>query len=73
VILLEVNPAFVDEPEIIYEKFYKIKYTSIFTWFSIFGIKHYHWLCDLIRQLPPNRKVNYLVHTIQCILDFLEL
>jgi hypothetical protein len=28
-------------------------------------------LCDLIRQLPPNSKGDYLVRTIRRILDFL--
>ncbi len=50
---------------------YEIKNTSIFAWFSIPGIGHYHWLCDLIRQLPPNSKGDYLVRTIRRILDFL--
>jgi hypothetical protein len=73
VILSEVNLIFVDEPEIVSEVFYKIEYISIFAWFLIPGVKHYHWLCDLIRQLPSNKKVNYLVHTIRCILNFLKL
>ncbi len=34
-ILLKVDLAFDDEPEIVYKGFYKTKYISIFVWFSI--------------------------------------
>jgi hypothetical protein len=64
VILLQVDLAFADEPEIIYEGFYEIEDTSIFAWFSILNIGHYHWLRRSIHQLPPNSKANYLVCTI---------
>jgi len=37
-ILLKVNPAYVDELQIVYENFYEI---SIFAWSSILGIGHY--------------------------------
>ncbi len=42
--LLQVDPAFGDELEIIYEGYYEIEDTSIFAWFSIPGIGHYRWL-----------------------------
>jgi hypothetical protein len=71
VILLQVDPGFGNELEIVYEGFYKTKDTSIFAWSSIFGIGHHRWLRNLIRQLPPNNKVDYLICTIQHILDFL--
>jgi len=70
-ILLQVDPTFGDEPEIICEGCYEIEDTSIFTWFSIPRIGHYHWLCNLIRALFLNSKVDYLVRTIRRILDFL--
>ncbi len=70
-ILLQINPAFGDKPETIYEGCYEIKDTSIFAWSLIPDIGHYRWLCNSIHQLPPNSKVNYLICTIQCILDFL--
>ncbi len=70
-ILLQVNPVSGDKPEIVYKSCYETKDTSIFTWFSIPGVGHYRWLCSLIRQLPLNSKVNYLVRTIRHILDFL--
>jgi hypothetical protein len=73
VILLQINFTFDDELETIYEGFYEIKNSSIFAWSSIPGVGHYCWLHDLIRQLLFNNKVNYLVHTIQHILDFLQL
>ncbi len=73
VILLQVDPAFGDELEIVYEGCYEIEDTSIFTWVSILGVGHYHWLHGPIRRLPPNSKVDYLVHTIRCILYFLQL
>jgi hypothetical protein len=56
VILLQVNPASDDEFEIVYKGFYKTKVTFIFAQSLIFGVGHYHWLCGLIRQLPPNSK-----------------
>jgi hypothetical protein len=73
VILLQVDPASDDEPEIVCEGCYEIKNTYIFAWSSVPGVGHYHWLCGPIRLLPPNSKVDYLVHTIRRILDFLQL
>jgi hypothetical protein len=72
-ILLQVNPASNDEPEIVYEGCYESKDTSIFAWSSVPGVGHYHWLRSPIRQLPFNSKVDYLVRTIRRILDFLQL
>ncbi len=63
-ILLQVDPASNDEPETVYEGCYEIKDTSIFTWSSIPGIGHYHWLRGQIRRLLPNGKVDYVVRTI---------
>ncbi len=73
VILLQVDPTSCDELETVYEGYYEIEYTSIFAWSLILGVEHYCWLCGLIRRLPPNTKANYLVRTIQRILDFLQL
>ncbi len=72
-ILLQVDPASDDEPETIYEGCYKIENVYIFAWSSILVIGHYRWLHGLIRQLPPNSKTDYLIHTIRRILDFLQL
>ncbi len=47
-ILLQVNPAFSDEPKIVYEGYYKTKNTFIFAWSSIPDIGHYRWLRNLI-------------------------
>jgi len=41
VILLQVDPASGDEPEIVYEGCYETEDTSIFAWFSVPGIGHY--------------------------------
>jgi hypothetical protein len=73
VILLQVNPAFGDEHETVYENCYEIEDTSIFAWSSIPGVGHYHWLHSPIRRLPPNTKIDYLVRTIRRILNFLQL
>jgi hypothetical protein len=73
VILLQIDPTSSDEPEIVYEGCYKTKYTFIFAWFSIPSVGHYHWLCSPIHRLPLNNKVDYLVCTIRCILNFLQL
>ncbi len=70
-ILLQVDPASGDELETIYEGYYETKNTSIFTWSSIPDIGHYRWLRSAIRQPSLNSKANYLVCTIQRILDFL--
>jgi hypothetical protein len=43
-ILLQINPIFGDELEIVYEGYYETKNTSIFAWFLILGIEHYCWL-----------------------------
>jgi len=64
VILLQVNFASGDEFETVCEVCYKTKDTSIFTWFSIPNIGHYHWLCGPICRLLPNSKTYYLVRTI---------
>jgi hypothetical protein len=73
VILLQVDHTFGDEPKTICEGGYETKNTSIFAWSSILGIGHYHWLHDLICRLPFNSKADYLVRTIQRIIDFLQL
>jgi len=73
VILLQVDPTSGDEFKIVYEGCYKIENTFIFAWFSIPGIGHYHWLHGSIHRLPHNTKVDYLVHTIRHILNFLQL
>jgi len=70
VILLQVDPTSGDESETVCEGCYKTKDTSIFAWSLVPGVGHYRWLCGLIRQLPPNSKVDYLIRTIRCILDF---
>jgi hypothetical protein len=72
-ILLQVNPVFVDELEIVCEGCYEIEDTFIFTWSSVLSVGHYRWLRGSIRRLPPNSKVDYLVRTIRRILDFLQL
>ncbi len=72
-ILLQVNLVFGDELETVRESCYKIENTSIFAWSSILGVGHYCWLHSPIRQLPLNNKEDYLMRTIQRILDFLQL
>jgi hypothetical protein len=71
VILLQVDPAPGDEPKTFCEGCYEIEDFYIFAWFSVFGVGHYHWLHGPICRLPPNSKVDYVVCTIQRILDFL--
>jgi hypothetical protein len=73
VILLQVDPASGDEPETVCEGCYKTEDTSSFAWSSGPSVGHYRWLHGLIRRLPPNSKADYLVRTIRCILDFLQL
>jgi hypothetical protein len=73
VILLQVNPAFDDESEIVYEGYYKTDDTFIFAWSSVLGVGHYRWLHRPIRRLLLNGEADYLVRTIRRILDFLQL
>jgi hypothetical protein len=73
VILLQVDPAFDDEPETVCEGCYETEDTSIFAWSLVLGIGHYRWLRGSIRRLPPNSKADYLVRIIRRILDFLQL
>jgi hypothetical protein len=73
VIVLQVDPAFGDEPETVYEGCYETEDIFIFAWFSVPSVGHYRWLHGPIRRLPPNNKVDYLVCTIWRILDFLQL
>jgi hypothetical protein len=73
VILLQVDPTFDDEPEIVCEGYYETEDTSIFAWSSVPGVGHYRWLRGPIRRLPPNNKANYLGCTIRRILYFLQL
>jgi hypothetical protein len=73
VILLQVNRTFGDELETVCEGCYKTGDTSILAWFLIPSFGHYRWLCSPIHWLPLNSKVDYLVHTIWRILDFLQL
>jgi hypothetical protein len=46
--LLQIDPTFDDELEIVYEGCCKIENTSIFTWSSIPSVGHHCWLCSLI-------------------------
>ncbi len=50
VILLQVDPTFGDELEIVYDGFYKTKDISTITWSSIPNVEHYHWLRSLIHH-----------------------
>ncbi len=52
VILLQVDPTSSEEPETVYEGFYETGDISIFAWFSVPSVGHYHWLHDSIRRLP---------------------
>ncbi len=70
VILLQVDPASSDKPEIVYEGFCKTRDTSIFAWSSIPDVGHYCWLHGPVRRLPPNNKA---ICTIRRILYFLQL
>ncbi len=72
-ILLQVDPASGDKPETICEGCYEIEDTFIFAWSLVPGVGHYRWLRSPIRRLLPNSKADYLVRTIQRILDFLQL
>ncbi len=73
VILLQVDPASDDESETVCEGYYETEDTFIFVWSSVLDVGHYRWLRGPIRRLPPNNKADYLVRTIQRILDFLQL
>jgi hypothetical protein len=73
VILLQVDLTFGDEPKTVCDDCYETKDTSIFAWSLVLDIGHYRWLCGLIHRLFPNNKANYLVRTIQHILDFFQL
>ncbi len=64
VILLQVDLASGDEPEIVCEGFYETGYTSIVAWFSILDVGHYRWLHSPICRLHSNSKVDYLIRTI---------
>jgi len=73
VILLQVDPTSDDKPKTVCEGCYETEDTSIFAWSSVLGVGHYRWLRGPIHRLPPNSKADYLVRTIRCILDFLQL
>ncbi len=73
VILLQIDPTSSDEPINVCEGYYEIKDISIFAWSSVPNVGHYCWLCGLIRRLPPNSKVDYLICIIRHILDVLQL
>ncbi len=49
VILLQVDPAFSDEPETICESYYEIEDIFIFAWSLVPDVRHYRWLRSLIR------------------------
>ncbi len=72
-ILLQINHISSDEPEIVYEGYYEIKDTSIFSWSLIARVEHDHWLHGSIHRLPPNSQADYLIHIILHIVDFLRL
>jgi hypothetical protein len=70
-ILLQVDPTSNDEPKTACEGYYQTEDIFIFARSSILGIGHYSWLHNLIHRLPLNNKADYLVRTIQRILNFL--
>ncbi len=70
-ILLQIDVASGDEPETICGGCYETKDISIFAWSLVPSVGHYRWLHNSIRRLPFNNKTDYLVRTIQCILNFL--
>ncbi len=72
-ILLQIDPTFGDEPKTVYEGYYETENIFIFAWSSILGVGHYRWLHGLIRRLPPNSKVDYLVRAIRRIINFSQL
>lgn len=65
--------VFSNELEIACKGFNESEDILIFEWSSIPSIRHYYWLHDSIHWILFNNKVNYLVHTIWRILDFLQL
>jgi len=73
VILLQVNLTSSNENETICEGCYESEDTFIFAWFLVPDVGHYCWLHNPICRLFPNSKADYLVRTIQCILDFQQL
>jgi hypothetical protein len=64
VILLQVDPAFDDEPETVCEGCYETKDIFIFAWSSVPNVGHYRWLHGPICRLPFNNKADYLIRTI---------
>jgi hypothetical protein len=64
VILLQVDPASGDEPEIVCEGCYETEDTFIFAWSSVLDVGHYRWLRGPICRLPHNSKADYVVRTI---------
>ncbi len=70
-ILLQIDLISSDELKTICEGCYEIENTSIFAWSLVPCVGHYCWLHSSIRQLSPNSKVDYLVHIIQHIVNFL--
>jgi hypothetical protein len=48
VILLQVDPAFGNEPETVCEGCYETENISIFAWSSVPDVGHYRWLRSLI-------------------------
>jgi hypothetical protein len=70
-ILLQINHASSNEPEIICEGCYETKDTFVFAWSSISGIGCYHWLRGPIHRMPYNGEANYLVRIIWHILNLL--
>jgi len=48
VLMLEVKPIVDDEFEILYKCIYESGETTMLMWFSILGVNHYWWLCNMI-------------------------
>jgi hypothetical protein len=68
-----IAPASDDKLETVCEGCYKTRDISIYAWSLVPNVGHYHWLQDPIHRLPPNSKADHLIHTIQRILNFLQL
>ena len=73
VIVLEVEPAYGDRPEAIFEGRFTNEDTEVQAWSMVEGVGHYRWLQGPMRLLTRERQLEFIAETMRHLFDFLRL
>lgn len=73
VIVIEVEPAFEDRPEAVFEGRFCNEDTEVQAWSQVEGVGHYRWLQGPLNHLTRARQLEYVGETMRHIFDFLRI